>query len=98
MRPIDGDALKERLQSLAYDDWNQGVSTSWADAYREIAGMVEEMPEIPPKKAHWMVDEDGTFVCSNCHEGYSNQPTLMGRPMFDYCPVCGASMEGGTDE
>ncbi len=45
-RLIDGDALKDRLQSLAYDDWTQGVLTSLALAYREVADMVEEQPEV----------------------------------------------------
>lgn len=49
MRPIDADALKDHLQSLAYDDWNQGVCTSWADAYRECADMVDEQPTIEPE-------------------------------------------------
>lgn len=35
MRLIDGDAFKDLMQSLAYDDWNQGMSTSWADAFNE---------------------------------------------------------------
>lgn len=49
MRLIDADALREQLQNLACDDWNQGVSTSWADAYREIADMVEDAPTITPE-------------------------------------------------
>ena len=49
MRLIDADALEERFQSLAYDDWNQGVTTSWADAYRECADMVYEQPTIEPE-------------------------------------------------
>lgn len=44
MRLIDADALRERLQSLAYDDWNQGVSTTWANAFSEIADMVDDQP------------------------------------------------------
>jgi len=55
MRLIDADALKDHFQSLAYDDWNQGVSTSWADAYRECAEMVDDMPTIEPdrKTGRW---------------------------------------------
>lgn len=49
MRAIDGDALKDRLQSLAYDDWNQGVTTSWADAYHECVDIVDEQPTIEPE-------------------------------------------------
>lgn len=50
MRMIDADALRDNLQALAYDDWNQGVTTSWADAYSEVADMVEEMPTIEERK------------------------------------------------
>ena len=49
IRLIDADALKDRLQNLAYDDWNQGVCTSWKDAYRECADMVDEQPTIAPE-------------------------------------------------
>lgn len=50
MRMIDGDALKDRLQTLSYDDWNQGVSTTWANAYAECADLVEDMPTIEPEQ------------------------------------------------
>ena len=42
MRPIDGDALKERFEMLSYDDWNQGAGTTWANAYSEAADIVEK--------------------------------------------------------
>ena len=56
MRLIDADALKDRLQALSYDDWNQGASTTWANAYAECADMVEDMPTIEPerKKGKWI--------------------------------------------
>ena len=50
MRLIDADVLRDRLQAFAYDDWNQGVTTSWADAYSEFADMVEEMPSAQPER------------------------------------------------
>lgn len=57
MRLIDADALRDNLQALAYDDWNQGVTTSWADAFREVADMVEEMPTIEERKTdEWLHD------------------------------------------
>ena len=49
-RLIDADALKNYLQRLVDDDWNQRVCTSWADAYREFANMVDEQPTIEPLK------------------------------------------------
>lgn len=50
MRLIDADAMSDRLQNLAYEDWNQGIVTSWADAYMECADIVEEMPTIEPER------------------------------------------------
>lgn len=52
--------------------------------------------EIP--QGEWIPSDTDGFVCSVCKNGYRNQPTLMGRPMFEYCPVCGARMKGADDE
>ena len=43
-------------------------------------------------QGEWIPSDTDGFVCSVCKNGYRNQPTLMGRPMFEYCPVCGARM------
>lgn len=51
-RPIDADALRERLQNIAYDDWNQGITTSFVDACNEIIKIVEEQPTIEPEIIH----------------------------------------------
>ena len=93
-RLIDADALKDRLQSLAYDDWNQGVCTSWADAYRECADMVDEQPTIEPerKKGEWIsndIDPEAWNFCSVCGE--------QAIDLFDFCPNCGADMRGEQD-
>ena len=33
------------------------------------------------------------YACSVCGEG-EDVPTVMGEPMFSYCPHCGAKMDG----
>lgn len=43
-RYINADALKDRFENLAYDDWNQGTGTTWANAFREAVDVVEDMP------------------------------------------------------
>lgn len=84
MRMIDADALRDNLQALAYDDWNQGVTTSWADAYREVADMVEEMPTIERKTGIWRRAEYG-YTCNRCGKTHLMRTA--------YCPTCGAEMD-----
>lgn len=50
MRPIDADALRDRLRNLADDEWNQSTTTSWAEAFAECADMVEDAPTIEPEQ------------------------------------------------
>lgn len=70
MSLIDANELRNRLQNLSYDDWNQGVSTSWAEAYSEIADMVNNAPTIDAepvvrcmdcKYLQWNMRQDGSL-------------------------------------
>lgn len=103
MRTIDADALKDRLQALSYDDWNQGASTTWANAYAECADMVEDMPTIEPerKTGKWIkLDKDNMFFvphmleCSICGNTLDKHGVNAGRGDANYCPNCGADMRG----
>lgn len=90
MRSIDADALKDYFQSLAYDDWNQGVTTSWADAYRECADIVENTPTITPerKRGRWIeasAEEAFYYICSECGRRHDFEDP--------FCPNCGAKMQ-----
>ena len=100
MRAIDADALRDRLQNLGYDDWNQGTTTTWAEAFIECADMVDEQPTIEPqrKKGHWIrhpeqrnIFNGKTIECSECHEKYTV------RYVEDewFCRHCGADMREG---
>lgn len=91
MRPIDADAFRERLQSLAYDDWNQGVVTTWANAYSEIADMIDDQPSVE-RRGHWIFNPSDAIElmftkpkCSEC--GFESADG------GNYCPNCGARME-----
>ena len=58
------------------------------DAINAIAAL----PPTEPKRGKW-IDNGEAFICSECRSGYKEQPTLMGKPMFEFCPMCGAKME-----
>lgn len=102
MRLIDGDAFKDLMMSLAYDDWNQGVNTSLADAFRGCARRVEEAPTVdavPVVHGRWETDgmmmDDGEYLMTRC--------TACGTPYeygydMPFCPNCGARMDGGENE
>ena len=84
MRLIDADALKDKLQNLAYDDWNQGVSTTWANAYGEVAEIVDQEPTADAvevvlcKDCKWWKREenqvgeigDDYFCAFDCNKSY----------------------------
>lgn len=56
--------------------------------------------DVPDRKVgEWIWDDEmGVFLCSSCKNGWKDQPTLMGKPLFEWCPVCGAEMKNGEVE
>lgn len=41
---ISRQAAIDMFQRMAYDDWNQGTGTTWANAFSEAADMIEDLP------------------------------------------------------
>ena len=41
---ISRQAAIDMFQRQAYDDWNQGTGTTWANAFSEAADMIENLP------------------------------------------------------
>ena len=105
MRYIDGDALYDRFQNLAYDDWNQGTGTTWANAFAESADVVDDMPTedvAPIRHGKWTIGERTNvyggreITCSECGESFMVSPLTL-KFLSDterYCCRCGAKMDG----
>lgn len=95
MRLIEADELRNRFQNLSYDDWNQGISTSWAEAYSEFADMIDDMPTVeaePVRHGHWKKLYTNNYKCSVCGSWWTdNGDTYLIE--FNYCPNCGAKMD-----
>ena len=66
--------------------------------HEAVEQIKEEYDIVDRPKGEWFKDDEGTFICSACGSGYKDQPTLMGKPMFEWCPLCGARMKGADDE
>ena len=61
---------------------------------------IEQLPSAQPKKGRW-ISADAMFhgvpfYCSEC--GENTRDTVMGKPRWKFCPMCGAKMEGADDE
>ena len=70
-----------------------GRHTGLADC---IARDISELPaadvaEVVHGKWEW--DTEDIYRCSNCAEK-SHVKEVMGHPEWDYCPSCGAKMDG----
>lgn len=57
--------------------------------------MIEELPAAdvaPVRHGRWIDAREycGDYMCSNCE-------ALYGTNKFNYCPNCGAKMDGGAD-
>lgn len=74
--------------------WNRYHPTIAVNA-ETFGAELKALPSAPVREVvtgEWIKDSDGNFICSVCHSGYKEQPTLMGKPMFEFCPMCGADM------
>lgn len=98
MRPIDGDALRDKLQNLADDEWNQSTPTTWAEAFGECADMVDDAPTIDPerKTGRWIKTArwGRVYYCDQCRNYLDFDGVNVGRGSTNFCPNCGARMEG----
>ena len=63
---------------------------------------VQKLPSAQPERARgtWMPDTmcyyEERFICSECKGNYKVD-TCMGKPMWNFCPNCGADMRGEQD-
>lgn len=56
---ISRQAAIDMFQRQAYDDWNQGAGTTWANAFSEAAEMIENLPSADVQP-HQLTEEDLT--------------------------------------
>lgn len=62
----------------------------------ECAEIIREVPTIEERKGRWIPKPElgwgEIYVCSEC--GEKTTSTIMGKPRYRYCPMCGADMRG----
>lgn len=93
-RLIDAIGLKQAL-----------VVSAILEDKKTIGQIIDEQPTIEPehKTGRWIPDNTDyyrtKFICSACGESEEVPTTGFGYgTMWDYCPMCGAKMEGGEQD
>lgn len=112
-RYIDADILLEELRISgekegikAYDMANREIFDACVKynhgqycyiTAQEIVKTIPTADVVEVKHGYWIVDDDIT-ECSNCHKEYVTARGMLQLKVFDYCPHCGAKMDGGKEE
>ena len=85
------------------------IKTIESETYRHdyldhVIDIIEAIPSAdvaPVRHGRWKPFDRtwgrSVFTCSACGE-CMDVPTEMGKPIFDYCPNCGARMDGDENE
>lgn len=98
-RYIDVDVVIAKCKAIINDKWNeQAAPVSWADAYANFVDDIENVPtaDVEPVRHGRWIEKDSRYVhnfkCSVCNDVRFDIPTCMGKPLFNFCPNCGAKM------
>lgn len=95
---IDKAKLIEYLAAIKPDEYVSAYGEAAVDVINHVEKYVNEMPTIEPEVRHgrWK-KKNGEIYCTNCKKSkWSESFELMLR-RFNYCPHCGAKMDGGAD-
>lgn len=74
------------------DSWADG----WDKAINAAIRILERLPSIgvvPARHGYWIHKQ--TFECSECGYEFESEGYIH---FFNYCPCCGAKMDGGVKE
>ena len=92
MRLIDADALMENAQVYEIECGNE-IGDDVREIKAVLASRIENAPIIDPvKHGKWLINSDGYYpYCSEC------KAEPKSRELTNYCPNCGAKMDGKDD-
>lgn len=99
---IDRTSLAEhKFPSNECNGFGEGPAyrQGWNDA---IDAIIDNAPSAEPvrMKGKWRYNPEigwgETWMCSIC--GEKTVSTIMGKPRYKWCPMCGADMRGEEDE
>lgn len=79
--------------------WFCGNARLWGTSLTRTVDAIKQLPSAGPKRGKWLPDNNNyiyeQYVCSECKNSFKVD-TCMGKPMWNFCPNCGAKMEETT--
>ena len=104
MRLIDAEKVEELLWEMCDEnDFDDDYCSGVMDGLEKAIKTINEQPTIEPvKRGHWEDmgngDIDGIYnCCSVCQEEAYFDYDAREYVYFDYCPHCGAKMDGESE-
>lgn len=92
-RYIDADAVEQIIE-------NAGTFTDgeYCGYYTDDINAIYNLPSADVaeiKRGRWEVDDIGIKVVATCSvcRNEIEMPTCLGKPIYSYCPACGAKMD-----
>lgn len=103
MRMIDADALKSKLMITTNTAFYSDYCNGYCDARKVDLDAIDAAPTIEPKvrQGRWIPlqgwSNTGIAKCSVCGNTLDMGGVNAGRGDANFCPNCGARMDGGDD-
>jgi hypothetical protein len=95
MRLIDANEAYEIARTSAYYSCF-GHSLADLTDLRELLEDCDTVDAVEVVHGRWELDTGDVYRCTNYNEK-SHVKEVMGQPDWNYCPNCGAKMDGGAD-
>jgi len=86
--------LREAVDILIKLDNHLMTSRDNAEFSQWVEDLIDNYcEEQEPKTGHWEWLTEDKYRCSNCNSE-TRVDECMNEPMYEFCPFCGAKMEG----
>ena len=86
----------ELVSLMKYYDEQQRTDMWETSEIEHLLGEISTVDAVEVVHGRWEWITEDIYGCTNC--GVTNHvKEVMGQPDFNYCPNCGAKMDGGKD-
>lgn len=88
------------LMECVDEGWIKFDTEKDTNTYIHLVRDIAPSAQPERRKGKWIYRPEigwgEAWVCSECEE--ITKSTIMGKPRYNFCPMCGADMRGDTDE